>query len=203
VVVAHPDGYVSRYGHLTPTDRVRPGELVHTGQVIGKMGNTGNSTGTHLHFELLRGGRDVDPLAYLPAGVIKIDKTSTRKGEQALKAKQKARQRAREKARDRREARAAAAVTAAADTAAPALAAADGMCAPVTTSEFVVDLYGFAPDAPEGLASECDGGAASLTMLEVVDPDIVPEQPVARAQPAAAALPGVPLPERGTSPVPA
>ena len=198
VVVAHPDDYVSRYGHLTPTDRVRPGELVHTGQIIGKMGNTGNSTGTHLHFELLRGGRDVDPLAYLPAGVIKIDKTSTRKGEQALKAKQKARQRAREKARDRREARAAAA-----DTATPALAAADGTCAPVTASEFVEDLYGFAPDAPEGLTTECLTGAASLTLLEDVDPGIVPEQPAVRAQPAAAALPGVPLPERGTSPVPA
>ncbi len=51
VVVVHPDGYVSRYGHLTPTDRVRAGELVHTGQIIGKMGNTGKQ---HRHAPALR-----------------------------------------------------------------------------------------------------------------------------------------------------
>jgi murein DD-endopeptidase MepM/ murein hydrolase activator NlpD len=81
VDVVHPDGFVSRYGHLLPTNHVRAGELVHTGQVIGKMGNTGFSTGTHLHFELLRNGKDVDPTVYLPTGVVVVDKTTTRAGQ--------------------------------------------------------------------------------------------------------------------------
>ncbi len=91
VVVVHPDGFVTRYGHLIPSQRVRAGALVHTGQVIGKMGSTGHSTGTHLHFELLRGGSTVNPLSYLPSGVIKIkvDKKSTKKG--LAKARRKAR----------------------------------------------------------------------------------------------------------------
>jgi murein DD-endopeptidase MepM/ murein hydrolase activator NlpD len=92
VDVVHADGYVSRYGHLIPTDRVKAGDLVYTGQVIGKMGNTGKSTGTHLHFELLRGGKDVDPLAYLPAGVVQIDKTSTKAGAAAATATRSIRQ---------------------------------------------------------------------------------------------------------------
>jgi murein DD-endopeptidase MepM/ murein hydrolase activator NlpD len=80
VHVAHPDGFTSIYGHLLPTNHVRAGELVHTGQVIGKMGNTGKSTGTHLHFELLRNGRDVDPTTYLPTGIVVVDKTTTKSG---------------------------------------------------------------------------------------------------------------------------
>jgi len=81
VDVVHPDGFVSRYGHLIATNHVRAGDLVHTGQVIGKMGSTGKSTGTHLHFELLRNGSDVNPELFLPAGVIRVDKTTTKAGQ--------------------------------------------------------------------------------------------------------------------------
>ena len=81
VDVVHPDGFTSRYGHLLPTNHVRAGELVHTGQVIGKMGSTGKSTGTHLHFELLRNGKDVNPTEYLPTGVVVVDKTTTKPGQ--------------------------------------------------------------------------------------------------------------------------
>ena len=66
VVVGHPDGYVTRYGHLIPSRKVRVGQLVRKGQKIGKMGSTGNSTGTHLHMELLRYTTPLDPIAYLP-----------------------------------------------------------------------------------------------------------------------------------------
>ena len=83
VDIVHPDGFVSRYGHLLPTNHVRAGELVHTGQVIGKMGSTGKSTGTHLHFELLKNGKDVNPVTFLPAGVVNVDKTTTRAGQEA------------------------------------------------------------------------------------------------------------------------
>jgi murein DD-endopeptidase MepM/ murein hydrolase activator NlpD len=209
VVVAHPDGYVSRYGHLTPTDRVRAGELVHTGQIIGKMGNTGRSTGTHLHFELLRGGKDVNPLEYLPAGIITIDKTSTRKGQQALKAKQRAQQRARDKARARREAKASAGEAPAAPVTMAAAEAAeltpvlvDDACSPGLLSEYGEDLYGYAPGAPP--AAHCTAaGAASASMADEITPAPTREQSPAGPQPAAAVLSGVPLSQRGTSPVPA
>lgn len=81
VHVIHPDGFSSIYGHLLPTNHVRAGELVHTGQVIGKMGNTGFSTGTHLHFELRRNGKDVNPADFLPTGIVVVDKTTTRAGQ--------------------------------------------------------------------------------------------------------------------------
>lgn len=84
VDVVHADDYVSRYGHLIPGNVVRAGDLVFTGEPIGKMGNTGKSTGTHLHFEVLRNGRDINPLDILPAGVIQIDKASTKAGQAQL-----------------------------------------------------------------------------------------------------------------------
>jgi murein DD-endopeptidase MepM/ murein hydrolase activator NlpD len=65
VVVAHPGGFVTRYGHLLPRSELTLGRLVHKGQLIGYMGSTGNSTGPHLHFEVLRGGTTVNPLANL------------------------------------------------------------------------------------------------------------------------------------------
>ena len=84
VDVVHADGYVSRYGPLIPGNVVKAGDLVYTGQAIGKMGNTGKSTGTHLHFEVLRNGKDINPLDVLPAGVVQIDKASTKAGQAQL-----------------------------------------------------------------------------------------------------------------------
>ncbi len=84
VDVVHADGYVSRYGHLIAGNQVKAGDLVHTGQVLGKMGSTGKSTGTHLHFEVLRSGKDLNPLELLPAGVVQVDKASTKAGQAQL-----------------------------------------------------------------------------------------------------------------------
>jgi murein DD-endopeptidase MepM/ murein hydrolase activator NlpD len=65
VVVTHAGGYETLYGHLEPKRVVRVGEEVKKGHVIGYMGNTGNSTGPHLHLELRRGRTTLDPLSFL------------------------------------------------------------------------------------------------------------------------------------------
>jgi len=61
IEVKHDDGTSSRYGHLSSRD-VQVGQRVEAGQVIGKVGNTGTSTGAHLHFEVRNAqGQAVDP----------------------------------------------------------------------------------------------------------------------------------------------
>lgn len=64
VYIQHPDGKVSRYGHLSKI-LVKAGQSVNQGQKIALSGNTGVSTGPHLHFEILVGGGQVNPLNYL------------------------------------------------------------------------------------------------------------------------------------------
>lgn len=58
------------YGHMAPGSRsVVVGSVVEPGQRIGAIGDTGNATGPHLHFEILVGGVQIDPLAWLEARV--------------------------------------------------------------------------------------------------------------------------------------
>ncbi len=66
VEVAHGKGLSTRYGHLSAI-LVHPGEVIHQGDVIARMGSTGRSTGTHLHFEVRIDGRAVNPRPYLDA----------------------------------------------------------------------------------------------------------------------------------------
>jgi murein DD-endopeptidase MepM/ murein hydrolase activator NlpD len=65
IVLAHAGGLETLYGHVLPRRSVRIGQAVRQGEVIGYMGNTGNSTGPHLHFEVRRGRTTVNPLGYL------------------------------------------------------------------------------------------------------------------------------------------
>lgn len=65
IIVDHGNGMTTLYGHLSAFE-VEPGEAVAQGQVIGRVGSTGFSTGPHLHFEVAMGGTLVDPLALLP-----------------------------------------------------------------------------------------------------------------------------------------
>ena len=64
VEINHGNGYVTRYGHNEKT-LVSVGETVKRGDPIGLMGSTGRSTGPHVHFEVLRNGRQVDPLSFI------------------------------------------------------------------------------------------------------------------------------------------
>ncbi len=64
VVVQHPDGFESRYAHLGEL-MVKEGDEIQTSQVVGTVGNTGRSTGPHLHFEISRNGNQLDPRAML------------------------------------------------------------------------------------------------------------------------------------------
>ena len=64
IIVDHGDGTVSRYGHCSGFN-VSYGQAVQKGEVIGFVGSTGNSTGAHLHFEILVNGEFVDPLTLL------------------------------------------------------------------------------------------------------------------------------------------
>jgi murein DD-endopeptidase MepM/ murein hydrolase activator NlpD len=70
VLIRHTNGYETAYGHMTAYARgVDEGTRVRQGQVIGFMGSTGLSTGSHLHYELRINGRFVDPMRIkLPRG---------------------------------------------------------------------------------------------------------------------------------------
>lgn len=64
VLVQHVDGYATRYAHASELQVVN-GEVIKASQVIGKSGNSGRSTGPHLHFEVLKESKAVDPAMYL------------------------------------------------------------------------------------------------------------------------------------------
>lgn len=64
IEITHGNGYVTRYAHNAKL-LVAPGQTVKRGDPIALMGSTGRSTGTHLHFEVLRGGRSVNPLSFV------------------------------------------------------------------------------------------------------------------------------------------
>jgi murein DD-endopeptidase MepM/ murein hydrolase activator NlpD len=67
VVVGHADGYQTRYGHLSRFGKgVRAGTPAVQGQVIGYVGTTGLSTGSHLHYEVRKNGSAVNPLKLNP-----------------------------------------------------------------------------------------------------------------------------------------
>lgn len=79
LILAHPGGYMTVYGHVSEF-RVKEGEKVVQGQVValsggmpGTKGAGGMTTGSHLHFEVIKGGKHVDPLDYLPLSLLPME----------------------------------------------------------------------------------------------------------------------------------
>ena len=64
VEVNHGDGISTRYAHAKEL-KVKVGEIVHRGQTLALMGSTGRSTGPHVHFEVIKHGKAVDPTRYV------------------------------------------------------------------------------------------------------------------------------------------
>lgn len=67
VIVEHKQGYETRYAHNSD-NTVRKGEVVKSGQVVAKVGQTGRATGSHLHFEVRKDGQAVDPNSMIACG---------------------------------------------------------------------------------------------------------------------------------------
>jgi murein DD-endopeptidase MepM/ murein hydrolase activator NlpD len=64
ILINHGNGFLTRYGHLSAFN-VEVGDSVKKGQIIGRVGSTGNSTGPHLHFEVIRNSIHMNPFGYL------------------------------------------------------------------------------------------------------------------------------------------
>ena len=73
IVIDHQNGYQSHYYH-NEENFVKKNEKIDRGMLIGKIGNTGVSTGPHLHFEIWKDGKPIDPLNFFPNFSKKSDK---------------------------------------------------------------------------------------------------------------------------------
>lgn len=71
ILIKHPNGMKTRYAHLQ-TVQVKIGQSVKAGQQIGIQGNTGNSYGTHLHYEVYRNGSRINPESYIQTAVYSV-----------------------------------------------------------------------------------------------------------------------------------
>ena len=64
IEIDHGNGYMTRYAH-NARNLAKVGDRVHVGQTVAKVGSTGRSTGTHVHFEVWLNGRALNPIAFV------------------------------------------------------------------------------------------------------------------------------------------
>lgn len=64
VMIDHNNGYVTLYAHMKALSPLKVGAKVNKGDVVGYVGSSGNSTGPHLHFEIQKNGKTVDPMSF-------------------------------------------------------------------------------------------------------------------------------------------
>jgi len=74
IIVTHSNGYETVFAHLSKR-LVKRGEKIDRGQVIGLVGNTGRSTGSHLHYEIRRYGKAINPIKYLKVSGLSVAAT--------------------------------------------------------------------------------------------------------------------------------
>lgn len=67
IVIRHAHGYKTLYAHLSAIE-VSKGDKVTSGQLIGRVGSTGRSTGPHLHYEIFKNGKRINPAKYITLG---------------------------------------------------------------------------------------------------------------------------------------
>lgn len=80
IEIDHGQGIQTRYGHLS--QRIaQAGQMVRRGDLIGLMGTTGRSTGSHLHYEVRVAGQAIDPISFVPNGAMMV---AAREQRQAL-----------------------------------------------------------------------------------------------------------------------
>lgn len=65
VVVEQSDGIIAKYMHMQEDLKVKPGDRVESGTELGSVGNTGFSSGAHLHIQVEQNGQKFDPMKYL------------------------------------------------------------------------------------------------------------------------------------------
>ena len=75
IIIDHQNGYLSHYYH-NQENFFKKGDTVKAGEVIAKLGNTGMSTGPHLHFEIWKDGNSIDPINFFEDFNLKSDKLS-------------------------------------------------------------------------------------------------------------------------------
>ncbi len=67
VLVRHDSGLTTRYAHMLKNLHVKTGDQVKQGDQVGELGSTGRSTGPHLHYEVIKNGKTIDPMPYMDA----------------------------------------------------------------------------------------------------------------------------------------
>ncbi len=75
IILAHGNGYETIFAHLHKR-LVKKGDIVQRGKVIGHIGNTGRSTGSHLHYGVRYNNKSIDPMKYLQVAGLSISLTN-------------------------------------------------------------------------------------------------------------------------------